>query len=383
MDMTLDEILDFIGKLDDSPGDDTPRERFRALLRTKLTELGQVRDYVQQCLRGSGDQYSRALQDLVNHTGELLGFEVEFGRYLGVRGQVGFDGHWSSRSGFHVVVEVKTTEAYAIKTATLVGYVDSLISDKRIPDWDSSMGLYVIGRPDPDVCHLENSIVAEKNTGRLRIISIESLVSLAEMMSDYDVTHEDVLAILRPSAPLIDPIVSTMTRLVAQRSQLIETEQVPVEAPPQQPPEVGAPNYILTPTKSDEHSSAEDIIRTLVGEQCSYAFGDRTPYRKDLKPGDWICFYATTVGVIAHARVASTPQKRHHPGVHSLEDYPWVFSLSDVHIYVDEPIVIDAQLRSRLDAFKGRSLEKHWAWFVQATRRITERDFAILTGERA
>jgi hypothetical protein len=40
-----------------------------------------------------------------------------------------------------VVVEVKTTEVYAVKTATLVGYVDDLISEKRIPvgtlHWDS------------------------------------------------------------------------------------------------------------------------------------------------------------------------------------------------------------------------------------------------------
>jgi hypothetical protein len=375
MDMTLNEILDFIGKLDDSPGGNTPRERFRLLLKSKLTELGQVRDYVQQCLRGSGDQYSRALQDLVNHIGELLGFEVEFGRYHGVQGQIGFDGHWKSKSGCHIIVEVKTTEAYAVKTATLVGYVDALISDKRIPDWGNALGLYVIGRPDPETHQLENAIIAEKNTGRLRIISIESLVSLAEMMSVYDVSHEDILAVLRPSTPIVDPVVSIMTRLVAQRSQGIEVEQIPT----QEPAKAGVANYLITPTKSDEYMAAEEIIKSLVGKESIYAFGERTPCRKDLKPGDWICFYATTVGVVAHAKVASLPERKLHPSVSEPEDYPWVFRLSDVKLYTETPIVVDAQLRSKLDAFKNRAPDKHWAWFVQATRWITEHDFRILT----
>ncbi|MBA7505946.1 hypothetical protein ES706_04626 [subsurface metagenome] len=375
MDMTLNEILDFIGKLDDSPGSDTPRERFRVLLKSKLTELGQVRDYVQQCLRGSGDQYSRALQDLVNHIGELLGFEVDFGRYHGVQGQIGFDGHWNSKSGFHIIVEVKTTEVYAVKTATLVGYIDALISDKRIPDWGNTLGLYVIGRPDPETRQLENSIIAEKNTGRLRIISIESLVSLAEMMSVYDVSHEDILAVLRPSTPIVDPVVSIMTRLVAQRSQSTEVEKIPS----QELPEAGGGNYIITPTKSDEDRSAEEIIKSLVGKECVYAFGERTPCRKDLKPGDWICFYATTIGVVAHAKVISIPERKQHPSIGHPEDYPWLFRLSDVKLYTENPVVVDAQLRSKLDAFKDRTANKNWAWFVQATRWVTEHDFLLLT----
>ena len=163
----------------------------------------------------------------MNHLGGFLGFDVTFGRYQGVQGQIGFDGHWRSPTGFHIVVEVKTTEAYAVKTSTLVGYVDELISEKRIPDWESALGLYVVGRPDPEIRQLENAILAEKRTHQLRVISVESLLSLAEMMNEYDVSHEDVLAILRPSGPAVDPIVDLMVRLVAQRQPLEEEVQPP------------------------------------------------------------------------------------------------------------------------------------------------------------
>ena len=375
MDMTLDELLEVVGKLDDTPGMDTPRERFRSLLQKKLTELGQVRDYVQQCLAESGDQYSRALQDLVNHIGTLLGFEVAFGRYHGVRGEIGFDGHWKSPSGFHLVIEVKTTEAYSVKTATLVGYVDRLISAKQLPNWEKALGLYVIGRPDPEIRQLENAILAEKRTNELRIVSLESLLSLAEMMSVYDITHDDVLSILRPSSPVVDSVVTIMSRLAAQREQGEEEQS----GEPLERVDTGTANYIITPTRADEESTGAETIQRLVGQKGIYAFGERTPCRRDIRVGDWICFYATTVGVVAHARVASLPEKRSHPAIQDPDNYPWVFDLSEVSLYTKNPVVIDAPLRSQLDKFKGRDADKNWAWFVQATRRVTQHDFRVLT----
>jgi hypothetical protein len=380
MSISLDEILGLVGPLDDSPGDETARERFRRFLRNNVKEVGQIRDYVEGCLRNSGDQYNRALQDLVNYVGEFLGFQVTFGRYRGVQGQVGFDGHWKSPTGFHAVVEVKTTETYAIKAATLVGYVDELISEKKIPDWDSAIGLYVVGRPDPEVHQVENAILAEKRTHQLRIISVESLLSLAEMMSDYDVSHEDILAVLRPSGPTVDSVVDLMARLVAQR-RTEETPKEPVETP--EPSAENGAAYWLTPVKGDEEQTAEEVVGTLVGQEKIYAFGERTPGRKRLKPGDWICFYATAKGVIAHAKVTSSPEKKKHPRVRHPEKYPWTFRLDNTRLYLEEPVVIDGATRTRLEAFEGRDPDQSWAWFVQATRRIAERDFKTLTRHRA
>jgi hypothetical protein len=127
MSVSLNEILDLVGPLDDSVGEDTPRERFRRFLRKNVHEVGEIRDHIEQCLRTSGDQYNRALQDLVNYVGEFLGFKVEFGRYRGVQNQIGFDGLWQSPTGLNLVVEVKTTETYAIRTATLLNYIDELM----------------------------------------------------------------------------------------------------------------------------------------------------------------------------------------------------------------------------------------------------------------
>jgi len=375
MSITLNQTLALVGKLDDTPGDEVPRERFRRFLRENVREVGQIRDYVEGCLRDSGDQYNRALQDLVNHLGQFLEFEVTFGRYHGVQGQLGFDGLWESPTGFHIVVEVKTTEVYTIKTATLVGYVDGLISEKKIPSWDNALGLYVVGRPDPEIRQLENAIVAEKRTNQLRIISVESLLSLAEMMNEYDVSHEDILAVVRPSGPTIDSVIDLMARLVAQR----QAEKLPEEEEkPSEPIGGDKVAYWITPVKSDEIQTAEQVIQTLVGQEQIYAIRERTPGRKHLKPGDWMCFYATTKGVVAHAKVLSKPEKKLHPEV-SAEEFPWVFGLESAQLYLSKPIVIDASIRSQLDVFRDRDPNKSWAWFVQATRRISAHDFNILT----
>jgi len=379
--------LSLVGKLDDSPGDDTPRERFRNYLRDNVNEVGQVRDYVEEALRNPGSQFNRAFQDLINYIGHFMEFEVEFGRYQGVQGQIGHDGLWKSPSGFSLVIEVKTTEVYAIKTSILMNYIDQLISEKVIIDRDHALGLYVVGKYDPEVKQLENAILAEKRMDQLRVISAESILSLAELMNDYDVSHLDILAILKPSGPVIDPVIDLMAKLAAQPNY---SGSIGIESPITNPP-VAEPcpppivekekieaTYWLTPVKANDIQTAEQVIESLVGKKGIYAFGERTPGRKHLKPGDGICFYATGNGVIAHAKVVSSPEKKPDPAVRDSERYPWVFKLADTKTYLENPIVIDAALRAKLDAFRGKDPNTSWAWFVQATRKISSHDFDML-----
>ncbi|UIE36003.1 HNH endonuclease domain-containing protein [Leptodesmis sichuanensis] len=138
--------------------------------------------------------------------------------------------------------------------------------------------------------------------------------------------------------------------------------------------------YWLTPVRSDEEENAETVIQTLVGEEGIYAFGDKTPGRRNIKAGDWICFYATGKGVVAHAKVSSRPDRRKiHPRVRHSDKYPWVFTVEDAVLYLDQPIPVDESLRSQLEAFEGRDPSSPWAWFVQATRKVSQQDFQRLT----
>jgi hypothetical protein len=97
-----------------------------------------------------------------------------------------------------------------------------------------------------------------------------------------------------------------------------------------------------------------------------------------VKPGDWLCFYASGKGVVAHARVMSGPERKTHPQVDSRR-YPWLVSLEESSLYIRHPRVINTALRSQLDAFQHRAPDGRWSWFVQRARRVSRHDFMMLT----
>jgi hypothetical protein len=119
-------------------------------------------------------------------------------------------------------------------------------------------------------------------------------------------------------------------------------------------------SYWLTPVKADDESTATEVIARLVGDHSIYDFGEKTPGRKHLAPGDKICLYASQVGVVGHAEVASRPEKRCNKRVRDPDQYPWVFKLRSAKLYLDGPVAIDSDLRGELEAFRDREAGKRW-----------------------
>lgn len=225
-DIDLHTLLDLVGTLTDSTESGSASERFRKYLSNNVTSATDIRAYIEVALSQVGDQYNKSLQDLINHIGQLLGFEVTFGRYRGVRGQVGFDGLWKSpSSGWAVVVEVKTTDVYAVKTATVLGYINSLVSDNAVTSPDKALGLYVYGRFDSFTNQLENAIIVENRRERLRVVSVPALIDLLELKQEYGLDHSTVLNLLLPFPVRIDPIVNLIRNVVAQEQE----KELPVQ----------------------------------------------------------------------------------------------------------------------------------------------------------
>lgn len=138
--------------------------------------------------------------------------------------------------------------------------------------------------------------------------------------------------------------------------------------------------YWMTPVKNEKDEKAEVTIRKLVSENGIYAFGEHTPGRKRIRVGDVICFYVVGKGVAAYATVSALPEKRNHPAVKNAEKYCWVFGVCDSVLFLERPRAIDASLRQKLDAFKGKDPIHWWQWLVQSTTKLTKHDFECLTG---
>lgn len=129
--------------------------------------------------------------------------------------------------------------------------------------------------------------------------------------------------------------------------------------------------------------TSDQIIENLVGRENIYALGHRASGRKSVKPGDWLCFYSSGKGVIAHARVKSPLKAEQIPHIAHLKNYPWVFHVDGVKLYPNDPVAIDVDTRSRLDAFQSKEQGTQWAWFVRNSLKLTKHDFEVLTRQRS
>jgi hypothetical protein len=384
-------LLRLVGPLDDSADPNSASARFRAYLQENVRDAGDLRAYVDAALSTSGDQYNKALQDLVNHIGSLLGFTVEFGRYRGVAGEIGFDGFWTSATGWMMVVEVKTTDVYSVKTSTLLGYINDLISAGRIKKPDQALGLYVYGRFDVKTSQLEKAIVAEKRQEQLRVSSVDALLNLLELKQEYELDHEMVVQLMLPFAVRMDTIVDLIFDITSQELR-VAAEEPPVvqqtklvavkEKQVDYPGEEGQINYYLLPAADSEDGTPvlDNLHHWL--DRGMWGLGQRTGYRKAFRPGDRLCFYAARIGVVAECTAASAAfelDRKQSPKPKL--DVPYGIRLKAPRWFEDAPIALKTDVRAELSAFQGRDLSKGWAWFVQGTSKLTPDDFALLTGK--
>jgi hypothetical protein len=138
--------------------------------------------------------------------------------------------------------------------------------------------------------------------------------------------------------------------------------------------------HILTPVSDIEKITAEQTLRSLLDQGC-YVFSSRTGVLlRNMSAGDRICFYRTGTGVVAEALATGPLKLRSVKFVREQWGYPWVLPVKDVRYFFDNPIVLDAAKRKRLDAFRHHDAEYKWGWFLMTTRILSERDYKILTG---
>ena len=220
----LNTLLDLVGGLNDSDQPGSASARFRTYLQENVQQASDLRDYIEDALDSSGAQFNKALQDLINHLGQCLGFDVTYGRYRGVRGEIGFDGLWQSPTGWALVVEAKTTDVYTVKTSTLLGYINALVSEGRIQQPNDALGLYVYGRFDARASQLENAIKAEGRREKLRVASVDALLNLLELKQAYGLAHRTILNLLLPAPVRVDPLINLISDVVAQEKEEGEIE---------------------------------------------------------------------------------------------------------------------------------------------------------------
>ena len=192
---TLSQILAFTGdgKLKDNNKTSTD---FREFLNEIPSQL--ITQFANNCLTDGFTDSGLALQDVINQIGKRLSFTVENGLYRGNQNDIGFDGIWTSKEGYSIILEVKTTDAYRMNLDdTVAKYRTKLIEQNRISKTESSI-LIVVGREDTG--GLEAQIRGSKHAWDIRLISTDSLIKLLTLKETFNDTKtiQQITELLKP-----------------------------------------------------------------------------------------------------------------------------------------------------------------------------------------
>ncbi len=361
MSISLAELLPLVGLLDDAPGFDTPRERFRRFLLERATSLQAIEPLVEECQRSVGEQHHRVLQDLIVVIGKTLGFSTTFGSYDGTRDDPDAHGQWRSAGLLDVVLQIESDHT----TATFEPLVRAVASRRRAADSETpTIGLCVVGRQFAARGKISQVIAQYPD---LRIVTVRSLLSLAAHMAAERVSHAEVVELLRTSASL-DFMIDLMVRPAAGGTSI----EAPADARPRPDPGDPRPAFWVAIVSGDATVTPERWLSSVIATRHVLAVCHGDEVRGRGSAGDWVCFFLASKGIVGHAQLASVVEDGGSV-VRQSEKFGRVYRLAHVTMY-ERPVV------QALRAGRPFAMPSGVAPFAgSCLTPIARQDFAALT----
>jgi hypothetical protein len=323
----LDQLLMLTGRLDDTLGFDTPRERFRRFLKDCVVDVANVRALVSECQHAPGDQHRRALQDIVATLGRFMGFDVSRGA-------------WRS-AALSVLLDVRSADTADEIVDGLTRAVVAFKTDNLLPTGPAA-GLAVVTPLSPARRKIEDAIEAAKPPVPVTVIALDTLLALAEMAATGRLTHADVVRLLE-SGIAVDFVVDVLGRsggsAVSERTTL-------AAAHPSLSRET--PYFWLASVAPDHGMSAEEFLELVVARRYVFGIGDSVPDAGPVQTGDSLCFHIAGKGVVGRARVISIMEEG--GGIRDAQRFRQILRLADVMLNRERPIPLDPETDLRLRA---------------------------------
>lgn len=353
MSFNLHELLTLVGRLDDAPGSETPRERFRRFLLDRVSSVAAIAAMLEQSQERLGDQSARARQDLVVLLGRHLGFDITFGSYESVAGAVRLEGHWRSRRQARIAVEVRGEQTSTTDVETLARTVAALSASLPPEAGERWVGLCVTTDYYTGARQLEAQL-ARRPDRDIRGISTGSLLWLADMAAAGRVSHSDVLRLLT-SGPDSDFMVNLMRRLTesvaggrsgADSASVVRpvTEmpdgppRLTIVARPEREPEPDTGFWLVT-LLHDETATPEQLLDAVIGRRQLLGISDTGTPPPPAREGDWVCFLIADIGIVGHGQLDSVISDA-SAVIRGARRFSVVFRLKNLTLY-DAPHVVD------------------------------------------
>jgi hypothetical protein len=329
MSISLDELLPLVGRLDDAPGFDTPRERFRRFLLNRVSDLPTAGALIDDCQRSVGEQRHRALQDLIVLVGRLLGFSITFGTY-GSADDLEAHAHWRSPGLLDVALEIRTEQT---ATTTLEGLARAVAAAGAAPrdEREAPIGLCVVARQYAAREKLNHLLAASAQFTDLRVVSVRSLLSLAAHVSADRLSHAEVVELLRTGFAL-DFVIDLLDRPTADRSG---DSNVAPELPARASRHDAA--FWVATITGDEMIEPGRLLASVIVPRRVLAIGRGSGSHGQGSPGDWVGFFLADKGIVGHAQLASIIEDG-ACAIRHADRFRCVYRLAHVTLYA-QPIV--------------------------------------------
>jgi hypothetical protein len=358
MSVTLDDVLLMVGRLDDAPGFDTPRERFRRFISTHVANRHVARAFLEQCQRSLGEQHHRALKDLVTLLGRFLGLETAFGSYTPFPGALRYDGHWRYPGKLNLVLEVRSDQTHGADFDSLARSLAAMPVSPSSPANVPPRGLSVLSCHYPRRAVLEQALASGRPGGPITAASIRSLLTLADMVATGRVTHAEIVRILGSDLS-VDLLVELLERTAASSDQ----------APPASTEVAEEAGFWIANVVTDAGAAPEQIVERVIGRRRLFGLRHTGARQSVPRAGDRICFRIPGAGIVGHAEVVSVAKEG--VGIRDASRFSHVLHLAQPELHLASPVLPSPEIRHRLDA--GDADPK-----ACALLRISEREFVDL-----
>jgi hypothetical protein len=341
MNVTVSQVLAMVGRLDDSPGFDTPRERFRRFLVQRITDPQAARLVIQQCQQVSGEQTHRALQDALVLTGRFLGFHTAFRPYQHDPGAAPISGEWESRRRLRVLLSLCTDQTAALELEAFSQMVRNGLP-ANVQANTARVGLCILSPLFAAKARIEEALRARRHPD-LRMTSVPGILRLADLVTSGRLTHDDVLQMLHPDVSL-DPLIERFDRWSAASRQ-DGNESAPAVEPRSLPAASG--NCWIAAIRLDASTPASQFVESVIARRRILPINPAPHVQRAVETGDAIAVYIASTGFLAHAKVAGVITEG-SPLVRNSERFTQVVTLSDVAVY-HAPIGASEDLVRKID----------------------------------
>jgi hypothetical protein len=365
--VTLEQILNLSGRLDDTPGFDSARERFRRFLLEHAADLAGARALIEQGQHLPGEQHHRAVQDLVVLLGRFIGFDVTFGAYAPAPGSIKHHGHWRSRLRLHVVLDVRSDPSAPPDVDALLKSVAAQAGQSPASTWRHA-GLCVVTPLFANRHKIEEAIAAARPGFPVGVVALRALLLLADLVSAGRVSHEDVARLMESNLP-VEYSVELLERLTAKPRGAAAAR---ASAAPDAPPHADGTSYSIATVTPDYATTPEQLLELVVGRRHIFGVADAGAAPSAARSGDWICFYIPGKGVVGRARVLSPASGG--AGIRDAHRFRQLLHLEDLELHLHTPVPLDFETQLRLRT-AAAGAQRH----TQTLVRISPESFSAMT----